>query len=182
MGGKKICDDLLHVHFVTFSCYRRRALLQPHQAKRIVIGHLGACLARRDGLCLGFVIMPNHLHTLIWFPQPKQLSGFLDEWKGQSSQAIKTLYRTQFPGYWQQLDAADSVWQARHYGFNIWSRQKVDEKLDYMHLNPVRAGLTERAVDWKWSSARWYLERKPVGLPIRWPRGLEANDEFVVGS
>ena len=40
--------------------------------------------------------------------------------------------------------------------------------LDYMHLNPVRAGFVERAIDWCWSSARWYDERKTVGVPITW--------------
>ena len=50
-----------------------------------------------------------------------------------------------------------------------------------MHMNPVRAGLVEKAVDWKWSSARWYDDRNPVGLPIRWPPGLETDDEFDAG-
>jgi REP element-mobilizing transposase RayT len=49
------------------------------------------------------------------------------------------------------------------------TEKKLEEKLDYMHLNPVRRGLVTRAVDWKWSSARWYLLRKPVGIPIRMP-------------
>lgn len=83
--------------------------------------------------------------------------------------------------YWSQIDDSDPIWQPRYYGFNIWSRHKVEEKLDYMHMNPVRAGLVERAVDWKWSSARWYDDKKPVGLSIRWPPGLETEDEFDVG-
>ena len=51
-----------------------------------------------------------------------------------------------------------------------------------MHMNPVRAGLVERAVDWRWSSARWYIEHKSVGLPICWPPGIEGDDEFNVDS
>ena len=50
----------------------------------------------------------------------------------------------------------------------------------YIDLNPVRAGLVEHAVDWQWSSARWYIERKSVGLPIRWPPGMEQDDQFSV--
>jgi len=49
---------------------------------------------------------------------------------------------------------------------------KLQEKLDYMHLNPVRAGLVEKAVDWPWSSARYYLLGRSVGLPIGWPPGI----------
>ena len=52
--------------------------------------------------------------------------------------------------------------------FEIDSRQKLEEKLTYLHLNPVRKGFVDRAVDWKWSSARWYEERRMVGVPIEW--------------
>lgn len=71
MVQRRIYDHLNHIHFVTFSCYRRRRLLQQDQAKRIVIGQLGSWLAKREGLCLGFVIMLDHVHALIWFPQPR---------------------------------------------------------------------------------------------------------------
>ena len=42
--------------------------------------------------------------------------------------------------------------------------------------------LVNRAIDWKWSSASWYLHGKQVGLPIRVPPGKETDDEFIVGS
>ena len=48
------------------------------------------------------------------------------------------------------------------------STTKVHEKLTYMHENPVRAGPVRHAVDWKWSSARWYELRQSVGVPIGW--------------
>ncbi len=179
MTKRRVFDDEKHVHFVTFSCYKRRKFLQPDQAKRIVVGQLGSRLAKHDGLCVGFVVMPDHVHALVWFPEPGQLSGFMNTWKDQSSHELKKLYRSRFPTYWNRLDDADPIWQPRYYGFNIWSRRKVEEKLDYMHLNPVRAGFTERAIDYRWSSAPWYLAGKSVGLPVRWPPGLETDDDFA---
>ena len=71
------------------------------------------------------------------------------------------------------LSESDPIWQPKYYGFNVFTRGKFEEKLQYMHMNPVRAGLVERAIDWRWSSARWYFERRPVGLPIQWPPGME---------
>ena len=180
MVRRRVYDDDKHVHFVTFSCYRRRTFLEPDRAKRIVIGHLGSRLTKHDGLCIGFVIMPDHVHALIWFPETRQLSPFMNKWKDQTSRVLKGLFRSEFGNYWAEVPDSDPIWQPRYYGFNIWSRRKAEEKLDYMHGNPVRAGLVEKAVDWKWSSARWYVEGKSVGLPIRWPRGLEMEDEFDV--
>ena len=45
---------------------------------------------------------------------------------------------------------------------------KIDEKLNYMHLNPVRAGLVEHPTEWRWGSARWYIEGRTVGISIQW--------------
>lgn len=178
MTHRRVYDQERHIHFVTFSCYKRRRFLSPDQGKQIVIGHLGAKLRTFNGLCLGFVIMPDHVHALIWFPKPGQLSPFMDRWKGEASHALKRLFQSAFPNYWATLNEREPIWQAKYYGLNIWSRAKVEEKLEYMHMNPVRAGHVETATDWKYSSARWYLQMKSAGIPIRWPPGLDLDDDF----
>ena len=86
-------------------------------------------------------------------------------WPGMAQISLKVPGRS-------KVNDCDSVWQSRYYGFNVYSRSKIEEKLDYIHMNPVRAGLVKRAVDWTYSSARWYLERRPVGIPISWPPGF----------
>lgn len=177
MVQRRVYDGNGHVHFVTFSCYKRRKLLAPDQAKRIVLGELGSRLRQLGGLCLGFVDMPEHVHALVWFPATGQISGFMSQWKTRTSLALKALYRRHFPSYWSRIDVSEPVWQARYYGFNVWTRRKVEEKLAYMHENPVKAGFVERAVDWKWSSARWYILGRSVGLPIGWPPGLDVDDD-----
>jgi putative transposase len=47
-------------------------------------------------------------------------------------------------------------WQRRFYDFNVWSRKKRTEKLNYMHMNPVKRGLVANAKLWPWSSYRFY--------------------------
>lgn len=180
MVERRVYDDKKHIHFVTFSCYKRRKHLQHDQAKRIVIGELGSRLAKHRGLCLGFVIMPDHVHALVWFPELQQICNFMNKWKEMTSKNLKKVLPQRFPKYWSSINKSDAIWQPRYYGFNIWSRTKVEEKLDYMHMNPVRAGFVERVTDWRWSSARRYVENRTVGLPIRWPPGLEFSDEFNV--
>ena len=51
-------------------------------------------------------------------------------------------------------------WQPRYYDFNVFREQKLIEKLDYMHQNPVQRGLVARPEDWKWSSALHYSTGK----------------------
>ncbi len=76
--------------------------------------------------------------------------------------------RGQLVGYFKTIDRKDPFWQPRYYPFNLYSEKKAVEKLDYMHLNPVRAGLVEKAVDWAWSSARCFDGGKLVGVPLEW--------------
>lgn len=64
---RKIIDDQNHACFVTFSCYRRRHLLDHNQAKQIVIHFLGEQLRNQAGKCIGFVIMPDHVHAIVHF-------------------------------------------------------------------------------------------------------------------
>jgi hypothetical protein len=52
-------------------------------------------------------------------------------------------------------DAAH-FWQKRYYDFNVRNHQQFVEKLRYIHRNPVKRGLCERAEDWQWSSFRHY--------------------------
>lgn len=40
---------------------------------------------------------------------------------------------------------------------NLFSPEAITASMDYIHLNPVKRGLCEKATDWKWSSARFYL-------------------------
>ena len=78
---RRTFDDRPYVHFLTFSVYRRRNLLDHDQPKRILLGMLNGQLERMSAKCVGFVVMPNHMYALVWFPQVGQLVKFIHEWK-----------------------------------------------------------------------------------------------------
>jgi putative transposase len=52
--------------------------------------------------------------------------------------------------------------------YAVFSRPKLEEKLNYIPLNPVRAKLVQQTTEWLWSSARWYEQQRSVGVPISW--------------
>jgi putative transposase len=89
---------------------------------------------------VGYVVMPEHVHLLVSEPCVESLAVGL--------QALKlSVARRSEQG---------QFWQARYYDFNVYSRHKRLEKLDYMHWSPVKRGLVERMEDWKWSSYGFY--------------------------
>ena len=89
-------------------------------------------------------------------------------WKRLSRFQIRRWYRQHDARYFQQADLGKKFWTPKYYAFELYARRKIEEKLESMPLNPVRAGLVAKADDWRWSSARWYMERRTVGVPITW--------------
>ena len=141
--GLKRFQETGQVHYITFSCYRRRPNLRRDEACATFVAALER--VRRDyGVCVyGYVVMPEHVHLLLNEPE-----------RNTFAQAIKAL--KQGVARRLALRAKDSFWQARYYDFNVWSEGKFVEKLRYIHRNPVKRGLVEKPEDWLWSSFRHY--------------------------
>jgi putative transposase len=169
MGGPVTYDDLGHAFFLTFSCYKRRRLLDDDSAKKVVIGVLSSQLTKQRGRCSGFVVMPDHVHAVVWFGEADQLSFFMKQWKQRSSVNIKRNMKARQTEYTGQVLLSDPVWQEGYYSFNIYDEDKLVEKINYMHGNPVKAGLVARPEDWQYSSARHYSLGRSVGVKLGMP-------------
>jgi putative transposase len=155
--GLRRFQETGQVHYITFSCYRRR----PNLKREGACATFAAALERVRGdygLCVyGYVVMPEHVHLLLNEPE-----------RSTFAQAIKSL--KQGVARRLALRAEDSFWQARYYDFNVWSERKFVEKLRYIHRNPVKRGLVERPEDWTWSSFRHYAngEAGVVEIESQW--------------
>ncbi len=57
-----------HLHFLTFSCYRRLPLLGFARSRYLFVHALGKIRERCQFLLVGYVVMPNHVHLLISEP------------------------------------------------------------------------------------------------------------------
>jgi putative transposase len=117
MAMKRTFDREGHAHFVTFSC-DRQGRLDYDRAKKVVLGVLNSLLSRQDGRCVGFVVMPDRVHAIVWFPKTDQLSHFLKQWKQRSSIRIKRLIRSPMVRYSGTIDLIEPVWQPGYYDFN----------------------------------------------------------------
>jgi len=108
------------------------------------------------------------VHALIWLDDSAELVRFMHSWKRISSFHIRQWYAETAPNYIVGFGPGEHFWQPKYYPFQIYTQQKLEEKRDFIHKNPVRAGLVTRAVDWPWSSARWNYEQRSVGVPLTW--------------
>ena len=141
--------------------------------------------ARNSGgfLLFAYVIMPDHLHVLTNEPDSsanvlrylkgitaKRILDYLKENKYQSS--LEKLRHQS----WKRKHEY-SLWQQEKNVLSVFSEAVFMQKVNYIHLNPVRAGLVERAVDYRWSSARIWnhcpTDDEPLSVDIdriRWRR------------
>ena len=154
-------------HFITFSCFHRLPSLGAAAARDLFEAALERIRIRHQFVVAGYVVMPEHVHILVSEPR----TGLL----ARTVQAIKLSVakrRTETP-----------FWQARYYDFNVWSAEKVTQKLDYMHRNPVKRGLVAKPERWAWSSYNHYATgvRGTVEIESFWTaarRGYEFPERY----
>ena len=157
-----------HLHFITCSCYRRLPLLSSAHSRTQFVKILGEVRRKFRFAVIGYVAMPEHIHLLISEPPQGTPSDVMRELKQRVALALlpphasppqQGLSRGKNP-------RPRSFWQTRFYDFNVWSRKKRNEKLNYMHMNPVKRGLVRNPNDWPWSSYRAYLRTGTVLLAV----------------
>ena len=107
----------------------------------------------------GYVIMPDHLHLIIQPSLMADISTVMNKIKGHSSFTIN-----------KHLGRIGKLWQKGYYDHIIRNGKDFEEKINYIHKNPVRAGLSENMQDFKFSSYRnYYLGDKSsikIDIPI----------------
>jgi putative transposase len=161
-----------HLHFVTFSCYRRLPLLRSTRARNLFVRVLDQMRNEYGFKLVGYVVMPEHVHLLISEPALGTPSTVLKMLKlrvsrqprGEPRRRVSSAQRSfQFAAAIERLP---QFWQKRFYDFNVWSRKKKIEKLGYMHANPLKRGLVEDAKHWPSSSYSSYQQRGEVPIEV----------------
>lgn len=165
------------LHFVSFSCYERRPLLSAVRSHDVFLKILEEVRRRFAASVIGYVVMPEQVHLLLSEPRKGTLSKFLQVLKQRVSHAVRRRRRRRVSGqlslnFLGSLGGLRRFWQRRYYDFNVYSAEKVREKLDYIHANPVKRRLVTHPKDWSWSSWEFYA-RGECGVVKIDPTGEE---------
>jgi putative transposase len=158
-------------HFLTFSCYGRKPLLESAAARSLFERELEAVRRRYGFVVAGYVLMPEPVHLLVSEPKNSSLAVALQVLKQQTSRKLKR-------------SADPHFWQPRYYDFNVNSEFKRVEKLRYMHRNPVKRGLVEKPEDWQWSSFLHYATGKMgmVEIESEWTAQKREAEKMLVSE
>jgi putative transposase len=149
------------LHFITFSCYQRKPFLNSQRTKTVFVKILEEVRTRYQFSLVGYVLMPEHVHLLIGEPVQGTPSKVVQVLKQRVSRGMRQPKRRKLPSQLQlrfprEQNRPMRFWQRRFYDFNVYSRGKVKEKLNYMHANPVARKLVKHPRDRPWSSWSFY--------------------------
>ena len=158
-------------HFITFSCVRRLPLLGSADARNCFVRILDEVRLRYAFRLIGYVVMPEHVHLLIGEPRIGDPSKAMQVLKQRVSIALLLNHRD------GGSRTRDHFWQRRFYDFNAYSGRKISEKLNYMHMNPVKRNLVANLKDWPWSSWSYYVTGEPGLISVdQWDERTEVTE------
>jgi len=148
-----------YLHFITTSCYQRRALLGKKQNRDLFLEVLELVRCRYRFVVIGYVVMPEHVHLLLGEPERRNPSVVMQALKQGFARRLLQKMRRRDSRQGDLWDAAleeGHIWQRRFYDFVVFTEHKRTEKLSYMHQNPVKRGLVLEPQQWAASSFRHY--------------------------
>ncbi|MCP4568825.1 MAG: hypothetical protein GY841_14705 [FCB group bacterium] len=153
------------IAFVTTTTTGWTPVYNVRLAAEITLNELEKTLDLYDGLLTGYVLMPSHIHMLAYLHSISDLSRFVQAFKSISARRLK---KTDLGEYRNLLIKKGQfrLWKPRFDDFIIRNEEQFLTKLEYIHNNPVKAGLVDVATDWPYSSAKDWYENKPGFLRI----------------
>jgi REP element-mobilizing transposase RayT len=151
------------LYFFTATILNWIRVLDDDKLKDIIIDSLKFLKKEKRIQLFAFVIMPNHIHLVWQIGKTYYLSDVKRDFLKYTSQQIIKILRAENPALLEELkvNAADrihQVWERNPLSVELVTDKVIEQKINYIHLNPVRANLCSQAHEYKYSSARFYYD------------------------
>ena len=164
-----IIRDQSKAHFITATVVDWVDVFSRKAYRNCIIESLDFCIKNKGMILYGFVIMSNHIHLIIQSDKNK-LSDLIRDFKKFTAKTILhkietepesradwMLKRFEFACKSHSRNEKYQFWQYGNHPEEIFSEKFFWSKLDYIHLNPVRAGIVVKASHYLYSSASNYV-------------------------
>ena len=170
MSEKYRASEAHEIYFVTLSVVQWADVFTRRDYNEIVCESLVYCQKEKGLTLYAWCIMTNHLHLICSAPSlPDVVRDFK---KYTSKEIIKAIEQNPLESrkgwlLWLFKSAGESssknevfkFWQTGYHPILLDTNSLIDQRLNYLHQNPVKAGFVEEPEDWFYSSAREYAGR-----------------------
>ena len=184
MSQYKIDPEPGVIYFLTLTVVQWLDIFTKPEYFQIIINSLKHCQRQKNLLVHAYVIMTNHLHLMVSTrktgssagrpasqpvlrpaSQPVLLSDIIRDFKSWTAKKIyqqliedNRHYLSEILKTYKSSKNKDfQLWQHDNHAITIKSEKFFNQKMDYIHNNPVKKRYVEKPEDWLYSSARNYL-------------------------
>ena len=150
-------------YFITATTVNWLPLFTNPDIAKIIIDSLAFLQSRQRISLYAYVVMKDHLHLVVAAENlSKELANFksyparqsIDYYKAQNNEAVlEQLALHKLP---HRTDRKYQLWQEGVHPEQIHNQEMFEQKIRYIHYNPVRRGYVEEPEQWRYSSARNY--------------------------
>ena len=163
------------LYYLTFQVVMWVDIFTRKAYKDIIVDSLKYCQQNKGLEIYAFVIMTNHIHLIVRSKETHRLSDTIRDFKkftaNQLLAQIKEptesrrdwiLKRFEFAAKSHVRNSEYQVWTHENHAIELFSHSVTQQKLDYIHENPIRAGIVNKAEEYIYSSAANYAGLKGV--------------------
>jgi len=151
-----LCDRFF---FITCRLLPKRRILSEPEFTRLA--RVISERRKKHGFLLtAWVFLPDHWHAILFPRHPLTISEVMEAIKVASTRGIDRA-RGEFGLLWQGRFPSAAL--RASFDRALRTVREYNEKVAYIHWNPVKAGLAKRPEDWRWSSLQDYTAS--VGAP-----------------
>lgn len=171
---RRTFNDPGHALELIFSCYQRLPFLRADRTCGWLVEALHAARRRLDFEVWAYVFMPEHVHLIVHpCASSYQIPTILRAIKEPVGRRSAADLARHAPDRLERVTVRRGHRMEHHFwqpggGFdrNIIEPATLRRMIDYIHLNPVRRGLVERARDWPWSRASLFEDAPRNACPL----------------
>ena len=162
------------VYFLTLQVVYWIDIFSRKRYKEIIKENLNYCIEKKGLIVYSYVIMSNHVHLVVQ-SKNNNLSDLVRDFKKYSTARLlfSIQNETESRKEWMlklfahaasghQRNINYQIWTYENHAEEIYSNKFTLQKIKYIHNNPVKAGIVERAEDYIYSSACDYIGEKGI--------------------
>jgi REP element-mobilizing transposase RayT len=170
-GDRYYINDQNAIYFVTFTIVGWLDVFVRSKYKRVIVDSLDYCSSRKGLSVHAWCLMTSHLHLIVSADEGYKLSEIIRDFKKHTAkQILKSIdesdesRRNWLLWYFEKEGKKDvriskyKFWQESNHAVLLEraNSKMIEQKLNYIHQNPVVEGIVENAQDYLYSSARDY--------------------------
>ena len=157
------------IYFLTFTITDWVDVFTRLSYKNIIVETLTFYRKNRNLKLYAWCLMTNHLHLICSIDPPFRMSDFIRDYKKYTAKYILEeiqqqpesrrdwiLYRFEYAGKFDHRIDHYRFWQDKSHPIELMTTEMIEQRINYMHENPVRTGIVAKAEEYLFSSARNY--------------------------